>query len=56
MREGEFPVEADRWDDQAWAQGAAALVLAIPFDTTGVTGEQGRLVRARLVGADAAAS
>jgi predicted NBD/HSP70 family sugar kinase len=49
-------VQVDRWDDRAWAQGAAALVLAIPFDTTGVTGEQGRLIRARLVGAGAAAS
>ena len=40
-----------------WAQGAAALVLATPFDSTGVAGDQGRLVRERLqvgaVGAEA---
>jgi predicted NBD/HSP70 family sugar kinase len=42
------PVEIDRWDDRTWTQGAAALILGTPFDTTGVTGEQGRLVRARL--------
>lgn len=43
-----IPIEIDRWDDQTWTQGAAALVLGTPFDTTGATGEQGRLVRARL--------
>jgi predicted NBD/HSP70 family sugar kinase len=47
----EVTVEVDRWDDRSWAQGAAALVVATPFDTTGASGEQGRLVRARLVGA-----
>ena len=45
-----IPVEVDRWDDQTWTQGAAALVMATPFDTTGVAGEQGRQVRARLIG------
>ncbi len=43
-----IPVEIDSWDDQAWTQGAAALILGTPFDTAGTTGEQGRLVRARL--------
>lgn len=43
-----IPVEIDSWDDEAWTRGAAALVLGSPFDTTGTTGEQGRLVRARL--------
>ena len=37
------------WQDDRWAQGAASLVLATPFDADGVSGEQGRLVRARLV-------
>jgi len=41
-------VVAERWDDDRWAQGAAALVLATPFDSSGATGEQGRMVRARL--------
>lgn len=49
-------IEAGRWDDRNWAQGAAALVLATPFDTAGTTGEQGALVRARLVGAHATAA
>jgi predicted NBD/HSP70 family sugar kinase len=44
------PVEVDVWDDIAWAQGAAALVLATPFDAAGATGVQGELVRARLRG------
>ncbi len=47
-RRKHIPVEIDSWDDQAWTQGAAALILGTPFDTTGTTGEQGRLVRARL--------
>ena len=44
-------VEVERWDDDRWAQGAAALVLATPFDAQGVAGDQGRLVRERLVAA-----
>ena len=36
------------WHDDGWARGAAALVLATPFDSQGASGEQGRLVRARL--------
>lgn len=45
------PVEVERWQDDRWAQGAAALVLATPFDAQGVAGEQGRLVRERLIAA-----
>jgi len=47
-------VVVESWQDESWAQGAAALVLATPFDADGVAGEQGRLVRERLTaGADA---
>lgn len=42
-------VAVERWDDESWAQGAAAIVLATPFDSDGVAGDQGRLVRERLV-------
>jgi hypothetical protein len=42
-------VAVETWQDESWAQGAAALVLATPFDSDGVAGDQGRLVRARLV-------
>ncbi|QJA00300.1 ROK family transcriptional regulator [Leifsonia sp. PS1209] len=42
-------VAVETWQDDRWAQGAAALVLATPFDTHGVAGEQGRLMRERLV-------
>ncbi len=41
-------VAVETWQDESWAQGAAALVLATPFDAEGVAGEQGRLVRERL--------
>ncbi|GLI27575.1 sugar kinase [Agromyces rhizosphaerae] len=44
-----IPVEVEGWQDQSWAQGAAALVLATPFDAAGA-GDQGRLIRLRLVG------
>jgi len=46
-----IPVEVERWQDDSWAQGAAALVLATPFDAQGVSGDQGRLVRERLIAA-----
>ena len=46
-----IPVEVDSFDDRGWVQGAAALVMSMPFDSTGTAQEQGRLVRARLVGA-----
>jgi predicted NBD/HSP70 family sugar kinase len=42
-------VVVESWQDGSWAQGAAALVLATPFDSDGVAGDQGRLVRERLV-------
>jgi len=42
------PVVVETWLDDSWAQGAAALVLATPFDTEGVSGDQGRLVRERM--------
>lgn len=43
------PVAVETWQDDRWAQGAASLVLATPFDAAGRTGEQGRLVRERLI-------
>lgn len=42
-------VAVETWQDASWAQGAAAIVLATPFDLDGVAGDQGRLVRERLV-------
>jgi predicted NBD/HSP70 family sugar kinase len=44
-----IPVAVETWQDDRWAQGAASLVLATPFDAAGRTGEQGRLVRERLI-------
>jgi predicted NBD/HSP70 family sugar kinase len=41
-------VSVESWLDDRWAQGAACLVLATPFDTAGIAGDQGELVRARL--------
>ncbi|CAN5305705.1 ROK family protein [soil metagenome] len=41
-------VAVETWQDESWAQGAAALVLATPFDSGGLAGRQGELVRARL--------
>jgi predicted NBD/HSP70 family sugar kinase len=43
-----IPVAVETWQDDRWAQGAAALVLSTPFDAQGRSGEQGRLVRERL--------
>jgi predicted NBD/HSP70 family sugar kinase len=42
-------VAVETWQDESWAQGAASLVLATPFDSEDVAGDQGRLVRERLV-------
>ena len=42
-------VAVETWQDESWAQGAAAIVLATPFDSDGLAGDQGRLVRERLV-------
>jgi predicted NBD/HSP70 family sugar kinase len=56
-RRGAITVIVDSWDDSSWAQGAAALVLAAPFDLDGFGGEQASLVVARLHGeADGMAS
>lgn len=44
----EVAIAVESWQDDSWAQGAACLVLASPFDAEGVAGEQGELVRARL--------
>ncbi len=46
-------VAVESWQDASWAQGAAALVLATPFDADGVSGDQGQLVRDRLVAGSA---
>lgn len=45
-----IPVEVEQWRDDAWAQGAAALVLATPFDAGDNAGDQGRLIRERMTG------
>lgn len=42
-------MSVETWQDDAWARGAAALVLATSFDAAGVSGEQGRQVRERLI-------
>ncbi|GAA4169034.1 ROK family transcriptional regulator [Gryllotalpicola koreensis] len=42
-------VAVETWQDESWAQGAAALVLATPFDADGIAGAEGELVRERLV-------
>lgn len=44
------PIEVETWDDSNWAQGAAALVLATPFDLAGFAGRQEPLVLARFRG------
>lgn len=43
-----LPYVVEPWDDDKWALGAAALVLAAPFDASNTAGGQGRLVRERL--------
>ena len=43
-----LPFVIEPWAEDKWALGAAALVLAAPFDAAGATGDQGRLVRERL--------
>jgi len=42
------PYLVDAWDEDKWALGAAALVIATLFDRDGTTGLQGELVRERL--------
>lgn len=44
----EVAIGVETWRDDGWARGAACLVLATSFDETGVSGDQGELVRARL--------
>ncbi len=43
-----MPVAVETWQELSWAQGAAALVFATPFDSDGIAGDQGRLIRERL--------
>ncbi|HUB68943.1 MAG TPA: ROK family transcriptional regulator [Acidimicrobiales bacterium] len=43
-------VEVDKWDESSWARGAAAIVLATPFDRNAVAGQQRLQVLARLHG------
>lgn len=47
-----MPFLVEPWTDDRWALGAATLVLSAPFDTDGLGGEQGRLVRALLRNGD----
>jgi predicted NBD/HSP70 family sugar kinase len=42
------PYLVEAWDEDKWALGAAALVIASSFDKEGATGYQGELVRERL--------
>lgn len=42
------PIEVEPWNDAYWAQGAAALVLATPFNLEGLAGRQTKQVLARL--------
>lgn len=42
------PFLVESWDESKWLLGAACLVLSTPFDTVGVGGSQGRLVRDRM--------
>jgi predicted NBD/HSP70 family sugar kinase len=56
---GQMAIEVDSWDDTSWARGAAAIVLATPFDQNALAGRQRPLVLARLrldAGADEEAS
>ena len=48
-------VEVDEWDESNWAHGAAAIVLATPFDPRGLAGRQRIDVLARLHGRESIA-
>lgn len=48
----DMPVEVDEWDELSWARGAAAIVLATPFDQHAFAGQQREGVLARLHGED----
>ena len=50
----ETPIEVEPWDDAAWAQGAAAIVLATPLDLAKPGGRQTEQVLARFHGQAAA--
>jgi predicted NBD/HSP70 family sugar kinase len=50
------PVEIDQWDESSWARGAAAIVLATPFDPNALAGDQRLQVLARLHGDGMAAA
>lgn len=43
-----IPFLVEPWDESKWMLGAASLVLSSPFDTVGVAGAQGRMIRDRL--------
>jgi predicted NBD/HSP70 family sugar kinase len=47
---GDTPIEVDEWDESSWARGAAAIVLATPFDRNALAGRQRLQVLARLHG------
>lgn len=42
------PFLVEPWDESKWMLGAASLVLSSPFDTVGLAGAQGRMIRDRL--------
>lgn len=42
------PIEVADWDESSWARGAAAIVLATPFDRHALAGRQRSRVLARL--------
>ena len=42
------PFLVEPWDETKWMLGAASLVLSSPFDTVGLAGAQGRMIRDRL--------
>jgi predicted NBD/HSP70 family sugar kinase len=46
----ELPLEVDSWEDTSWARGAAAIVLATPFDRHALAGRQRRHVLDRFHG------
>lgn len=52
----DLPIEVDEWDESSWARGAAAIVLATPFDRHAIAGEQRLDVLSRLHGDAASAS
>lgn len=49
-------IEVDEWDESNWAHGAAAIVLATPFDPNALAGQQRLAVLARLHGTESLAA